>query len=128
MIILFNFFFTSQTNDTFGLYDDDVEDDDNALFLKVLMRGNPHTCLYFMFIFFFFIISYIYILWLYTSISFLAKGEYLYPWLIFQCFCHCYTGIISFLTAFIASIFNNVINYYVRWTYRYSTYCCFGAI
>lgn len=127
MIILFNFFFTSQTNETFGLYDDDVEDDDNALFLKVLMRGNPHTCLYFMFIFFF-IISYIYILWLYTSISFLAKGEYLYPWLIFQCFCHCYTGIISFLTAFIASIFNNVINYYVRWTYRYSTYCCFGAI
>lgn len=47
MIILFNFFFTSQTNETFGLYDDDVEDDDNALFLKVLMRGNPHTCLYF---------------------------------------------------------------------------------
>lgn len=54
MIILFNFFFTSQTNETFGLYDDDVEDDDNALFLKVLKRGNPHTCLYFMFIFFFY--------------------------------------------------------------------------
>lgn len=55
MIILFNFFFTSQTNETFGLYDDDVEDDDNALFLKDLMRRNPHTCtcLYFMFIFFF---------------------------------------------------------------------------
>lgn len=56
MIIWLNFFFTSQTNDTFGLYDDDVEDDDNALFLKDLMRRNPHTCtcLYFMFIFFFY--------------------------------------------------------------------------
>lgn len=87
MIILFNFFFTSQTNETFGLYDDDVEDDDNALFLKVLKRGNPHTCLYFMFIFFF-IISYIYILWLYTSILFVANVNtvILRPWLIFQCF------------------------------------------
>lgn len=78
MIILFNFFFTFQTNETFGLYDDDVEDDDNALFLKVLMRGNPHTCLYFMFIFFV-IISYNYVLWLYRSILFVAKGKYLYP-------------------------------------------------
>lgn len=74
MIILFNFFFTSQTNETFGLYDDDVEDDDNALFLKVLKRGNPHTCLYFMFIFFF----YLYTLVIYEHIV-CSKCKYRYP-------------------------------------------------
>lgn len=109
-MILINFFFTFQTNDTFGLYDDgDI----------YIVRGNPHLCLYFLFTLF--IISYIYILWLYTRISFVAKG-------VFSAFCHCNTGIISVFACFIASLINNVINYHVRWTRGYSTYCCFGAI
>lgn len=49
MIVLINFLFTFQTNEPFGLYDDD---DDHALFHIYLMRENPHVCLYFMCIFF----------------------------------------------------------------------------